>query len=177
MFVDSIVETFPSLNRDWLLTGEGEMLVTSPPTAADVTTVEPTAADEGGYMVPLLPVFAYGGALSGFGDEVELQGCERIIVPIRGVDFAITIYGDSMEPEYPNGSVVAIKKINEHAFIEWGKVYVLDTCNGGVIKRITKGADIDHITCESINPRYQPFEVALRDIYGMYRVEMLMCRK
>lgn len=62
--------------------------------------------------------------------------CERVISPIKGADFAITVAGDSMAPEYPEGAKILIKKINEEAFIEWGKVYVLDTCNGTVVKKL-----------------------------------------
>ena len=29
------------------------------------------------------------------------KNCEAIISPIEDVDFAITVYGDSMAPEYP----------------------------------------------------------------------------
>lgn len=34
-----------------------------------------------------------------------------------------------MAPEYPSGSRILIKRIDEKAFIEWGRVYVLDTMN------------------------------------------------
>lgn len=53
----------------------------------------------------LLPMSAMGGTLSGFAAPgAMLQNCEAIISPIEDVDFAITVYGDSMAPEYPSGS-------------------------------------------------------------------------
>ena len=84
-----------------------------------------------------------------------------------------------MAPDYPNGAQVLIKKVDEKAFIEWGRVYVLDTCNGSVIKEVRKGDDDDSVQCYSLNPdpKYQPFAVRFADIYGMYRVLMCMSLK
>jgi phage repressor protein C with HTH and peptisase S24 domain len=129
--------------------------------------------------VPLLPISAQGGSLNDFIVSVKDSDCERIISPIKGADFAMTVAGDSMSPEYPSGSQILIKKINERAFIDWGKVYVLDTCNGSVVKRIFPADDKDpnKVKCVSINPDYPPFEVSLEDVYGVYRVLLSMSVK
>lgn len=158
-------------SKSFLLTGEGSMFNTTP---ADVQNKE-----EEHYLVPLLPIYAKGGSLNDFVASVSLQECEKIISPIKGADLAITVSGDSMADEYPNGSVVLAKRINERAFIDWGEVYVLDTCNGVVIKTLTPSQKADHVRCVSINPNpiYAPFEVALNDIYGVYRVLLCMSMK
>lgn len=128
--------------------------------------------------IPLLPISAQGGSLNQFFISVKDSECEHIISPIKGADFAITVSGESMAPEYPNGSQILIKKINEKAFIEWGRVYVLDTCNGTVIKTIVPGTD-GCLRCESINPdpKFAPFEICMKDIYAVYRVLMCMAVK
>lgn len=130
-------------------------------------------------FVPLLPISAQGGSLNDFLVSVKDSDCERVVSPIKGADFAMTVAGDSMSPEYPSGSQILIKKINEKAFIDWGKVYVLDTCNGSVIKRIfpTDNKDPDKVKCVSINPDYPPFEVSLENVFGVYRVLLSMSVK
>jgi DNA-binding XRE family transcriptional regulator len=107
---------------------------------------------EFGAFVPLLPISAQGGSLNDFMVSVKDSECERVVSPVKGADFAITVAGDSMSPEYPSGSQIFIKKINENAFIDWGKVYVLDTCNGTVIKRIFPAEDNNprKIKCVSV---------------------------
>lgn len=130
-----------------------------------------------GTEVLILPVSAEGGRLDGFSTQVRTEDCETIISPIKDVDFAMTVSGDSMYPEYPSGSKILVKKINEKAFIDWGRVYVLDTCNGAVIKKIMPGSTEDKVKCLSINEEYPPFEVAFNDIFGMYRVLMCMSLK
>lgn len=128
-------------------------------------------------FVPLLPISAQGGTLNDFIVSVKDSDCERVVSPIKGADFAMTVAGDSMTPEYPSGAQILIKKINERAFIDWGKVYVLDTCNGTVIKRIFPSEDSAKLKCVSINPEYPPFEVELGDVFGVYRVLLCMSVK
>lgn len=169
--IEKILNFYTDLNRTWLLTGEGSMFTTEP-SLAGFNEMEYT-------RVPLLPISAQGGSLNDFVVSVSLQDCEKIISPINGADIAITISGDSMADEYPNGSIVLAKRINERAFIDWGKVYVLDTCNGVVVKTLTPSEKEDCVRCVSINPNpiYAPFEVALNDIYGVYRVMLCMAKK
>lgn len=127
--------------------------------------------------VLLLPISAQGGSLNDFVVSVRDSDCERVISPIKGADWAMSVAGDSMSPEYPSGSQILIKKINERAFIDWGKVYVLDTCNGTVIKKLFPSETTGRVECRSINPAYPPFEVSLQDVYGVYRVLMCMSLK
>ena len=133
--LQKIKEVYPELNIAWLKSGVGEMLNTGDSegtleTPGDNETSEEITAK----LVPLLPIAAQGGSLNDFVVSVKESDCEKVVSPIRGADFAMPISGDSMAPEYPNGSQIFIKRINERAFIEWGKVYVLDTCNGVVVK-------------------------------------------
>lgn len=167
-FLRKFAEKF-NFNDKWFLTGEGEML-----NKADDNE---NSNDKEGMEVLLLPVSAEGGRLDNFSTQVLAEDCETVISPIKGVDFAMTVTGDSMFPEYPSGSRVLVKKINEKAFIDWGRVYVLDTCNGTVIKKIMPSEYEGKIRCESINPEYPPFEVCFDDVFGMYRVLMCMSLK
>lgn len=195
--LDKIRGAFPELNTLWLTSGVGNMLNTD----AEQNLMENQKEIEGDSkkdqyniisntasneelienVTYLLPMSAMGGSLNGFAPQgALLQDCEKIISPIKGVDFAITVYGDSMAPEYPSGSRVLIKKINPGIFIDWGKVYVLDTPNGVIIKEIHECKEKEgHIKCHSINPdpKYADFDVALSEIYGMYRVLMCLSAK
>lgn len=174
--IKSIATNFPELNTGWLLTGEGEML--KPTKKEEVTELShfKSYSDESN-TIPLLPISAQGGTLDDFVMSIAVDDCERIISPIKNIDFAMSVSGDSMSPEYPSGSQILIKKINERAFIDWGRVYVLDTCNGSVIKKIMPSPDESKIKCVSVNPEYPPFEVSLDDVYGVYRVMLCMASK
>jgi phage repressor protein C with HTH and peptisase S24 domain len=135
-----------------------------------------TDGDKADYL-PILPTEAMAGTLGDFALAVQDYECERMVSPVKGADFAIKIQGDSMSPEYPSGSVCLIKKVNEKAFIEWGKVYVLDTENGAVIKQIRRTDKENVVECVSLNPAFQPFTIDCSYIKGWYRILMMISLK
>lgn len=164
--IDDILRAYPMLSREWLMTGSGEMLKKQDFPIGD------KIEDEDVELVPLLPISAFAGSLSDFSVSVMMHECERIISPTKGADIAITVWGESMSPKYPNGSRVFIKRIDGEAFIEWGKAYVLDTCNGVVVKILVPSDREGYIRCVSINPNpiFASFEISKSDIYGIYRI-------
>lgn len=154
-----------------------DSLISKIQSALDYHTTPITDEEIEREMIPVLPTDARAGTLADFADAVEAYNCERMVSPIRGADFAMQVTGDSMSPEYPSGSVIICKKINEKAFIEWGKVFVLDTPNGAVIKSVRKTEDDNEVECVSLNPAYQPFRINTEYINGWYRVLMVLSLK
>jgi phage repressor protein C with HTH and peptisase S24 domain len=67
-----------------------------------------------------------------------------------------------MMPNFHPGDEVACLRVNEARFLQWGRVYVLDTEQGIVIKRIYDNGD--SIRCASYNPEYPDFNVPKEDI-------------
>lgn len=156
------------VNPIWLITGQGNMLIDN------------KTQDLSLYETWLLPMNTHSESLTDILTEGAIpQNCERIISPIKDVDFAITVYGDSMAPEYPSGSKVLLKRINPEIFIEWGKTFVLDTNHGILFKEVHYCEREGYITCHSINnaPQYKDFDIPLSEIHGMYRVLMVLMAK
>ncbi len=144
------------------------MLVTQGGTDSNVNT---STSDL--YYTYLIPMSAMAGSLIGFdADGVCPTECERIVSPIAGVDFAISVYGDSMMPEFPSGSRVLIKRIDPTIYIDWGNVFVLDTANGVILKEVQPSDKEGTLTCHSLNPngRYKDFDVPMCEIRAMYKV-------
>ncbi len=162
-------EVFPELNRDWLLYGEGEMLNE----AADDLRRE-TAPEEEGTVVPLLPVQAFAGNLQSWSKPVLLADCEKIVSPVSPVDFAIRISGDSMEPEFADGTTLFLRRITDRNFMPWGHPVVIDSSNGVIFKLIYPPTEEDEgdpwIEARSLNPRYPPLKICTDTIIGIYRV-------
>ena len=127
--------------------------------------------------LPVIPTEAMAGTLGEFADSVNAYECERMISPIKGADYAIKVCGDSMNPEIPNGSQILIKKILEEQFIEWGKVFCLDTRNGAIIKKVFPTNNPEVVECRSVNPEFPPFQVNVKYINGWYRVLMVLSMK
>ena len=139
----TIESMYPEVNINWLATGKGNMLIG-----------EEKCKDVDNYIVPLLPIAAQGGNPDNFENQIKNYDCEKVLCPIRDVTLAITINGDSMSPEYPNGSKVFVQRINEQSFIEWGCTYVLDTENGAIVKNVYPVKEDDSkVVCRSVNPK------------------------
>ena len=101
----------------------------------------------------------------------------NLMMPRNGVVGSLTqvlpVSGDSMAPEYPEGSMVIVRRINERAFIEWGNVFALDTINGTIIKKLMPvEGDPEKVKCVSLNPEYPAFDLGFEHIRGIYRVVM-----
>ena len=128
--------------------------------------------------IPLIPASAMAGAFTSDVSIMEYE-CEHYIIPdFKGADFLIRVKGDSMQPTYYSGDLVACQKIPMNdVFFQWNKTYVLDTNQGPIIKRVLPGKDDDHICIVSDNEKYPPFELeksylhAIALVRGIIRLE------
>ena len=161
-FLDKILSEIPEINAEWLLTGKGSMLKEEQGSNLPVAT---RAEEQEG--IPLIPTDAMAGIANGEISILELD-CERYVIPMfRGADYLISVKGSSMIPKYSSGDVVACKRVPmQDIFFQWNKVYVLDTNQGAIIKRVAKSEE-DHIKIVSENPKYEPFDLHLSQIYAI----------
>ena len=120
--------------------------------------------------IPLIPI----DAMAGFGTgavQVMHYDTSKYIVPEfseLNVDFMIRVKGSSMVPKYNSGDLVACKKlVITDIFFQWNKVYVLDTEQGALIKRVKKGSRDNYILLISDNKNYDPFELHLSKIFAV----------
>jgi phage repressor protein C with HTH and peptisase S24 domain len=161
--LEKISNVFPSLNINWLRTGEGEMLKSEAGETIQHVQVE---------GIPLIPADAMAGIFQG---EVQISPAEyeMFVVPaFRNADFLIPVKGDSMQPRYYSGDIVACKMIPlQSIFFQWGKVYVVDTDQGALIKKVEKGSTDETITLVSDNAEYKPFEIPRSCIYHIALVQ------
>lgn len=161
-WIQAIVENYPHLSAEWLLTGEGDMMKRT-------GRIEPAhQTDNPKEGIPLIPFSAMAGALTGEQSVLEYE-CERYVVPaFSGADFLMPVKGNSMTPTYLSGDIVACQRVPMSGiFFQWNKPYVLDTKQGPLIKRIKPGQDKQHVLIVSDNNEYDPFELAYEDIYGV----------
>lgn len=154
-----ILHAAPNLNRVWLLTGEGNMLVNQEP-----------YNNEPKQELPLLPVDAMAGALNGDNQGFMEYECERYLVPLfKGAEFLCRVQGNSMWPKYNSGDIVACKKVPmEHLWFQWGKSYVISTRQGVLVKRIEPSKNEGCVQiCSENAEKYKPFELPVTEINGV----------
>ena len=161
----------PDVNIEWLITGEGPMLshptTPTPPTTPTKPTSHPSTSG-----IPLIPLDAVAGFPAESGGGVRLEDCERYVIPEfenKGANFLIRVSGDSMVPLYYSGDLLACRKITDIRFFQWGTVYVLETSQGVLVKRVQESADhADSILCVSENSSvHHPFLLPRDDIRSL----------
>ena len=90
------------------------------------------------------------------------------------------VAGDCMAPEYPSGAWVALKKIKLPApFFEWGETYLINTCNGPLLRRVNMSGNAEFVRCYAANPDqilYAPIDLPLTAIIDIYRVIAMAAR-
>ncbi len=174
---EKISYTYPQYTLEWLLSDE--MLIGSEggckykrEATQIVAGPHANSSVDGGKALPLIPI----EAMAGFPVEetmgVRIEDCECYSVPefaARGAQFLIRVSGSSMYPKYSNGDVLACRKVEEVTFFQWGKVYVLDTNQGAIVKRLFPDKEsADRVICHSDNTEnYPDFTLNKEDIRSL----------
>ncbi|MDE5820914.1 MAG: hypothetical protein K2H63_00300 [Paramuribaculum sp.] len=166
-WLQAVVEKYPHYSTQWLLSGEGDMVINN------------KKASEASYSnsnsgIPLIPVEAMAGYLSGEVSVLD-SDCDRLNIPGLKADFVIPVSGDSMEPNYHSGDYVACQNVTiNDIFFQWGKVYVIDTNQGVLLKKVKKASDPANILLVSENPDYDPITMPRENVYHIALVKGLV---
>ena len=175
---EKILYAFPDLNSDWLLTGRGPML------KSDAVLIDEPEIKEK-IVLPakknLIPYYDEVSTNGGLNDRVANTDPSSPTEWIDAGDWfpeataAIRHYGDSMV-EYPSGSILALKHVNNPQLIMNGRNYVVETSEYRVTKQLqNKG---DHFMAYSTNREtypdgnliHAPFSVPKEEIRHIYLV-------
>ncbi len=181
--LNKIMEVFPQLSIEWLIRGEGTMLKRqddpSPVSPRDNReTTERQLGENSSAMkpvvsggLPLIPIDAVAGFNGWDESGVSELDCTCYDVPDFAAvhaDFLIRVSGSSMYPKYSSGDILACRKIVEVTFIQWGKIYVIDSRQGAMVKRLFEiEDDPDRVLCVSDNEKYPPFKLPKDEIRSL----------
>ena len=121
--------------------------------------------------VPLIPIDAIAGIPAGESIAVRFIDCAQYIIPEfanLNVEYMIRVSGSSMYPKYSNGDVLACRRVHDILFFQWGKIYVIDSSQGPLVKRVFQDEDPDRILLVSDNKEhYPPFSIPKSDIRSL----------
>lgn len=141
--IDKISNFFHDLNTNWLLTGEGEMLIGEYPTGKEITIHKNYApkSHEIQYdykLVPIIHIDSVGGMHSPdaiAGEPQYIEGYAPFTDAKEG-DICIIQSGNSMVPTCPSGSLLLLRQVlNWQEYFGYGNIFVIELTDG---RRITK---------------------------------------
>lgn len=164
--IAKILATFPDIDPDWLLAGQGSML-------RETHLITPsTNLDHRG--APYYNVDFIGGFDLIFNDQN--------ILPAFYIDFApynkegvvwCNLTGHSMEPELSNGDIIAMKELTTPiAYLPAGEIYGIVTDEYRTVKRMTKSPKEGYVRLIPTNhaPEYSEQEIPISMIKRIYAV-------
>lgn len=163
--LESILKRYPELNINWLIYGEGSMI-----RKEENLPINNDTSDTKG--LPLIPIEAIAGIPSIDEIGVTFADCKKYVVPefeSKGADYMIRVSGSSMYPKYSNGDILACKYIRDVLFLQWGKIYVIDSSQGALVKRVFQDENNpDNLILLSDNKEnYPPFIFPKSDIRSL----------
>jgi repressor LexA len=174
-FVDRLCRLNSTLNKDWIKTGNGNVLENNPDTNqgynTDNTYYNPKESINTGYFrnhgLSLISPETMIDYNTGTKEITEHTATQFLIPTFKGSDYLITVIGSSMYPKYNNGDIVACKHLSLNTFFQWNKVYVINTEQGILVKRICKSDKDDFVTIVSDNKDYDSFELAKTELLSI----------
>ncbi len=170
--IEKIVKQYPDVNAKWLATGKGQML-------ADIE--KPLR------KVPIIGEAAAGGDMQIYTNENQEVEYIDVGDMLRDSEAAFTVYGNSMNPNYPSGCILGIKRCYD-GFIQPGEIYLLETKSNRVFKRLYYNDANTGYTCFSDNTLlhetgamkgkyyYPPFDVKFDDVIRIFDVTGMIKR-
>ncbi|MDD4921615.1 MAG: S24 family peptidase [Bacteroidales bacterium] len=158
-----MLKHYPDINAEWLLTGKGVMLKMSE-NPQDKSISDSSIPED---KLPFISLNAVGEMFSSEWRVAESPFTTYVVPAFKGADFLLSVEGTAMSPKYSPGDIVACKKLPTDTFLQWNKVYVFDTTQGALIKRVQKGITDDTLLLVSENPDYESFEIKRSQIYNM----------
>ncbi len=166
-----IINTYPELDENWLLTGEGAMLKDDPAQTASPKPYTDTPVPGG---QPYYDVDFIGGFDIIFNDQTNVPAGFINLPAYRGENVVwCNITGHSMEPMINHGDIIGIRELQDwHTYLPKGEVYGIVTTNGlRTVKIIRKGSDPQHILLQPVNTTdYDPEEIPLTSILRVFTV-------
>lgn len=158
------ISSIYKVSLDWLIAGKGEMQKKH---EDPIHVMKGPAIKKTEETRPRIPMDAAAGSLSVALDGVTLNQCEQlpIIKAFSRYDFTIFARGNSMSPEYQSGDELACIYIKNTSFVQWGRVHVLDTTQGIIVKRIFDAGE--SILCKSDNDQYSEFNIHKSELYNI----------
>lgn len=168
--LSKILNKYPDINSEWLLTGRGSMYVTHHVT-------HPASVDVKENLIPFYDHPASAGKLLLFKEFVSSKANGFITVPnMPNCDGAVPIVGDSMYPLLKSGDIVCYK-LKEPANIIYGEMYLIDWRDADgddflMTKFIAKSSIAGHISLISHNKHHDDLDIPIKSIRQLALIKL-----
>lgn len=178
--LSTIIATFPTLNKNWLLTGEGEML-------REITEAKPlgtaVSSNDLATELPYIPVAATASFVDTFYDYPDNYTPDTYpVIPRNGEKLSAEEYavfevnGESMLPSLRPGSLILTKLIPEREW-EYAEGVIVVIYNKSIIVKRVKENRLykeNRLLVTSDNPEHGSLAIERQDIHALYKAKRVI---
>lgn len=170
-------------NSYWLLTGKGGMF-NDPELISleDHPFISNEQSHDDIYIgVPYYDLDVTATIAESFSDVKEDPEFYVDFKPFNDCSVYLPVFGDSMYPLISSGEIVALKRVDNREYIQYGEPHLVITNavsnNMRTLKIIRKHQDDEMITLKSINPSFDDFVIPRSSILSLYIVKGKITRR
>ena len=179
---DLVFSKCKQIDKNWLLTGQGEMLKSDK--GIQVKFYESENAPIGRKLIPFYDTEAAAGTLRVSNMDPVSEAAEYIDAGdwFLDADSAMRVHGDSMFPEYKSGSIVVMREVFDKRLIVYGEDYMIQTNEYKTIKRLMQSGEKGCWLACSVNDEiwevgplkgrlvHEPFPIYIDDVTKICRI-------
>ncbi len=154
--LQKVIYAFEHINPKWLINGEGKMLMKEKYSDLPVEVeddAQSTSDKPDKKLIPFYEDAIIAGKTNETAGASTAYGVSEYINTgdwFREATAVIRHYGNSMI-EYPSGSLLALKKVEDRRLLLWGKNYCIETTEFRVTKQLQPGEDKNTLVAYSSN--------------------------
>lgn len=148
------------INIHFLKTGEGPIFDTE-------KIIQKIEEDR----IPYYEIPATMSPLVVYNDSQEIPLYYIDMPALKGCDFALPAWGDSMYPKIKNGQIIAVKQLKDKSQIQWGEIYLVITDEIRAVKYLRKHKDESLVILASENRSYDDMIIERDKILNLFIVK------
>ena len=127
--------------------------------------------------VPYFDIDVTAGMVDVFTDTSITQPTSLVHIPGLVADFVVPVHGHSMHPEISNGDWIAVKRIEDMSFFNYGQKHLVITKEQRLVKIIRKNANEKLITLTSCNSSYDDIDLPKKAITHLFLIVQVLKRE
>lgn len=132
--------------------------------------------------VPYYDIDINATITTGFDNMTEVPDFYVDFKPFNDCSAYLPVYGNSMYPEFANGEIIAVKKLNNKEIIQWGEAHLVITDEEAnsmkTLKLVLPHDEPDKLILRSVNPLFSGDTIIPKSsIINLYIVKGKITRK
>jgi len=105
-----------------------------------------------------------------FNNGTKATPTDYIYIPGLSAEFIIPYYGKEMEPIVSNGDLIALRKITDHSFFNYGNIFLIATKEQIMVRYIKTSSKKNHITLATEKNGYEEICFPLNKIESLFMI-------